>query len=227
METTIVPIDLGFVNAYLLRAGEGFFLVDTGLSSQWTKLVAALGRSGCSRGRLSLVILTHADMDHVGNARRLQAEWNAPIAIHGEDARALETGESPKRRGRGLIVKAAMGLIGLFRASGGGAVKGRTCKPDIVLEDGQSLGAWGLDAHVLHLPGHTPGSVALLTAGGALIAGDVFANRRRPGLSPFVENIDSYRESLRKAKSLAGSITTVYPGHGASFPGAVIADIEP
>jgi hydroxyacylglutathione hydrolase len=227
MVTTIVPIDLGFVNAYLVRTDEGFVLVDTGLSSQWTKLVDALGRAGCAPGRLSLVILTHADMDHVGSARRLQAEWKAPIAVHGEDAGALETGASPKRSGRGLLVKAAMGLIGLFRRSGGGAVKGRTCKPDIVLEDGQSLGAWGLDARVLHLPGHTPGSIAVLMAGGELIAGDVFANHRRPSLSPFVESIDAYRESLRKAKSLAGSITTVYPGHGASFPGAAISGIEP
>ncbi|MGA2546474.1 MAG: MBL fold metallo-hydrolase [Rectinemataceae bacterium] len=224
METTIIPIDLGFVNAYLVRTGEGFVLVDTGLSSQWTKLVAALGRSGCPRGRLSLVILTHADMDHAGNARRLQTEWKAPIAVHGEDARALETGASPKRSGRGPVAKALMGLSGLFRRAGGAAP---TFKPDILLEDGARLEAWGLRARILHLPGHTRGSIAVLTDGGDLIAGDVFANRRRPDLSPFVENIDSYHESLGRAKALAGSITTVYPGHGASFSGAAIAGIEP
>ncbi len=225
MSEEIVTIDLGFVNAYLLKAREGFILADTGMASQWAKLDAALAAAGCEPGLLKLVVITHADMDHAGNARRLQAEWKAPVAVHGADAATLRTGDAPKRRGRGPVSSAMMGLSGLFKRYAA-SMRPEPLQPDLILMDGQSLDAWGLEARVLHLPGHTPGSIALLTASGALIAGDVFANRSRPDLSPFVENFDDYLESLEKAKSLAGSITTVYPGHGRSFPGTAIRGIE-
>lgn len=222
----IVAIDLGFVNAYLLRAGAGFVLVDTGIGSQRARLERALAAAGCAPGDLALVVITHADMDHAGNAKVFQAEWGAPVAVHSADAAFLETGSSPKRRGRGPLSSALMGLSGLMRLAGGGAMRAQALVPDILLAEGQSLEAWGLAATVLHLPGHTPGSIALLTAGGALLAGDVFANRGRPDVSPFIENIEAYRASLRRAKSLIQSIATVYPGHGRSFPGSAIADIE-
>jgi hydroxyacylglutathione hydrolase len=226
MSEGIVTIDLGFVNAYLLRAGGRFVLVDSGLSSQWPKLESALEAAGCAPGGLALVIISHADTDHAGNARRLQVEWRAPIAVHSADAPALETGKSPGRRGRGPVAQTIMGIMAFLRRLGGGAMDAPTLKPDILLQDGQSLDAWALDARVLHLPGHTRGAIAILMKGGSLISGDVFTNRRKPDVSPFIENFDEYRESLRRAKSLAGSIVTVYPGHGPSFPGAAIAGIE-
>jgi glyoxylase-like metal-dependent hydrolase (beta-lactamase superfamily II) len=117
-----------------------------------------------------------------------------------------------------------MGALNLVRGSGRRSAS--ICKADLLFEDGERLDAWGLDARIVYLPGHTRGSIAVLTAGGALVAGDVFANRRRPAVSPFIENVVAYRESLFKAKALAASVVTVYPGHGASFPGAAIAGIE-
>jgi glyoxylase-like metal-dependent hydrolase (beta-lactamase superfamily II) len=225
MSEGILTIDLGFVNAYLLGAGGRFVLVDTGLSSQWPRLRAALETANCSPELLALVVISHADTDHAGNARRLQEEWRVPIAVHAADAGALETGVAPPRKGRGSLAQAVMGLMGFMRRLGGGAMA-PTLKPDILLHDGQSLCDWELDARVIHLPGHTPGAIALLLKGGSLIAGDVFANRSKPDISPFIENFDAYRASLLKAKSLAASIVTVYPGHGPSFPGSAIPDIE-
>ncbi|MHB8089900.1 MAG: MBL fold metallo-hydrolase, partial [Anaerolineaceae bacterium] len=64
MEKLILRIDMGFVNAYLLQAGEGFILVDTGIGDVWTKLESELLLQGCLPERLKLVILTHGDMDH-------------------------------------------------------------------------------------------------------------------------------------------------------------------
>ena len=141
----IVTIDLGFVNAYLLRTREGFVLADTGVATQWGKLAAALAAAGCAPASLKLVVITHADMDHAGNARRLQAEWKAPIAIHGADELSLRTGVAPKRSGRGPIASAAMGLMGLMRFFARG-VKAEPLHPDFILTDGQNLRAWGLDA---------------------------------------------------------------------------------
>ncbi len=226
MSDGIVTIDLGFVNAFLIRAGEGFVLVDTGLASQWAKLKLALAAAGCAPGNLRLVVLTHADLDHAGNARALQVEWGTPVAAHPEDTSSLETGAEPKRAGRGPVAGFLMFLSRTLRRAIGPAGTAPRLKPDLLLEDGADLEAWGLGARVLHLPGHTRGSIAVLTEGGELFAGDVFANRSRPDASPFIENLEAYRESLVKAKALASSVRIVYPGHGRSFPGEAIAGIE-
>jgi len=42
MDQSILRIDMGFVNAYLLQAGEGYILVDTGIGDVWTKLESEL-----------------------------------------------------------------------------------------------------------------------------------------------------------------------------------------
>ena len=171
MPEDVVAIDLGFVNAYLIRAGEGFVLVDTGLASQRAKLKLALAAALCEPGKLRLVVLTHADLDHAGNARALQAEWGTPIAAHPADAWALEAGAEPKRTGRGPVAGLLMFLSRALRRAIGPAGTAPRLKADVLLEDGADLGSWGLRARVLHLPGHTRGSIAVLTEGGELLAG--------------------------------------------------------
>jgi len=89
----------------------------------------------------------------------------------------------------------------------------------VVLIDGQRLDAWGLAAKVVHLPGHTPGSIGILTDDGALVAGDACVNRKTPGPSPFVQSFDDYRGSVEKLRGMAGTAARVYPGHGSPFEG--------
>jgi glyoxylase-like metal-dependent hydrolase (beta-lactamase superfamily II) len=220
MDNLVIPIDLGFVNAYLIRAKTGFVLVDTGLSGHRGKLEAALESAGCGKGDLRLLVITHADRDHAGNAAAIAGAFETPIALHEGDRLALEKGQSPKRRGRTAATRLIASLMALSSASGARA------KVDVHLKDGQSLMAYGVDAEVLHLPGHTPGSIALLLADGSFIAGDVFANYRKPGLSPFVWDFERYRESLERAKGLAASIRMVYPGHGSPFESGHILGME-
>jgi hydroxyacylglutathione hydrolase len=218
MSELVIPIDLGFVNAYLLRAKGGFVLVDTGLGGQLPRLEAGLEAAGCAKGSLKLIVLTHADRDHSGNAAALAAEFGVPIAIHEGDKSALELGIAPERHGRNALISLLMALR--RKSKGAGAVRGPHA--DILLADGASLTEYGLEARVLHLPGHTPGSIALLLGDGSLVAGDVFSNRKRPGLSPFIWCSEEYGASLERLKAMASSIATVYPGHGSPFAGAAI-----
>jgi glyoxylase-like metal-dependent hydrolase (beta-lactamase superfamily II) len=87
--------------------------------------------------------------------------------------------------------------------------------PDLELHDGQSLRAYGLDATVLHLPGHTPGSICLLLGSGELVCGDTLENRG--GLHPtrIVGGEAELAASLETLSTLG--ITTVYRGHGQPF----------
>jgi len=218
MSTNVLPINLGFVNAYLLKAGEEYVLIDTGLAGQWDALNEGLKSRGCYPGLLKAVILTHGDPDHSGNCSRLKQTYRAPIAVHPLDSGALERGERPQRTVRTLSARIAFGLLGVLRSlRRRKPVAPEHCTPDVLLENGQSLAEYGLAATVYHLPGHTKGSVGIVTDEGDFFAGDLFTNRRRPALSPFVECFDEYRQSIEKVKELAGRIKTVYPGHGSSF----------
>jgi len=89
-------------------------------------------------------------------------------------------------------------------------------KPDLTIEDGYHLSAHGFDAKVLHLPGHSKGSIGILTAGGDLFCGDLFMNMNQPTPTSLVDDSAELKVSIEKLKSL--KINTVYPGHGKPFP---------
>jgi hydroxyacylglutathione hydrolase len=129
----------------------------------------------------------------------------------------VKTGIPVKRLGRGLLAKLIMGL-GL--RMGGNFHK---FQPDILLEDGQELAEYGLAAGVIYTPGHTKGSIAILTDDGQLFAGDTVANRRKPASAPFIENEQELHASLLALKGLKARV--IYPGHGKPFTFEELASV--
>ncbi len=214
MTTAATPfrISLDFVNAWLFALDGSFILVDSGLPMHRGRLEAALRGEGCEPGLLALHILTHADFDHAGNSAWLREAWGAKVAIHDGDAPGLESGLMPKRRALGSL----RWLVDLSQLIPRRA--GPECAIDLRLEDEQDLSPWGLDAKVYHLPGHTPGSIGILTARGDFVAGDLVSNWRRPGPGLLASDMEAYRASLLRARPLVPPEGTVYPGHGAPFP---------
>jgi len=209
-------IDLGFVNAYLFATDGGFLLVDTGMRSQRSALLQALTRAGCQPGSLRLIVATHGDIDHAANGAYLCDTFQAPVAMHAADASMVEAGVWPHRR---VTSRSLHAMHILMQVSG--VTKRMTegferFTPDLELQDGHRLRAYGLDATVLHLPGHTPGSICLLLGGGELVCGDTLENRG--GLHPtrIVDDEAELAASLERLATL--DITTVYPGHGHPFP---------
>jgi len=209
MDNEPLVINLGFVNTFLLNAGEGYILVDTGSAQQWSRLETELVRAGCLPERLKLVIVTHGDFDHAGNCAELQRRYGAKIAMHPGDVDMVRTGVPVKRK-----IKGVMGRLLIW--IGGRAVKGfATFQPDILLEDGQVISGYGLTAKIIHTPGHTKGSIALLTDDGRLFVGDTISNRTKPSGPPLIEDEQKFHESLAILKHI--NAKKVYPGHGKSF----------
>lgn len=89
-------------------------------------------------------------------------------------------------------------------------------EPDVLLEDEQDLSAYGLDARVVHLPGHSSGSIGILAGDGDLFCGDLLVNVMRPSLHYYIDDVAQAHESIRKLSGLG--VQTVYPGHGKPFP---------
>ena len=213
----VTVIEMIFVNAFLVKVNEGFILIDSGLSMHWEKLENELRAAGCTPGKLKLVIVTHGDFDHTGNCAKLREKFNCKIAMHKDDAPMAENGIFLKRRVRTLPAK----LFSLIRKLRRGKFTFDKFKPDIFLAAGQSLAEYGFDAKVIHIPGHTKGSIGILTGDGSLFAGDIFTNRKNPGKAVYIENEKELENSYARLKKM--NITTIYPGHGKPFEMSLIS----
>lgn len=97
-----------------------------------------------------------------------------------------------------------------------GFPKSDRSKPDLSIEDGYDLSGYGFDAKVLSIPGHSKGSIGILTAGGDLFCGDLLINVDKPVVNALIDDSAAANASVERLKSL--KIHTVYPGHGKPFP---------
>src|SRR4030042_5242823 len=135
-----LPLKISMVNSYLVKNEHGFYLIDTGMTNAPRQIEVKLDELDCHPGDLKLILLSHGDFDHTGNAVYLRQKFGSQIAMHMEDVGMLENGDMfwhrkiDNRVIRGLM-KAFMPLKEENRG-----------KPDIILEDEASLSSYGLEA---------------------------------------------------------------------------------
>jgi glyoxylase-like metal-dependent hydrolase (beta-lactamase superfamily II) len=185
-------------------------MIDTGGTNNRDSLARELELAGCKPGGLQLIILTHGDFDHTGNAHYLRKFFEVRLAMHPGDAGMVEWGDMFISRNKPNAVIRL--LVPLFSRFG----RAERFTPDLLVEDGDSLNEYGLDARVISIPGHSKGSIGILLPGGDLFCGDLLVNTDRPVLNSLIDDLAAARDSLQK---LAGmEIGTVYPGHGRPFP---------
>jgi glyoxylase-like metal-dependent hydrolase (beta-lactamase superfamily II) len=208
--TLPLPFRMGSVNCYLVKSARGYLLIDTGGKNNRQSLGHELERAGCKPGDLDLILLTHGDFDHTGNAEFLHGFYEVKVAMHAGDAGMVEWGDMFFSRNKpNAIIRL---LVSVFSRFG----REERFTPDLLVEDGDSLDEYGIDARVISIPGHSRGSIGILLPGGDLFCGDLLVNTDRPVLNSLIDDLASARDSLQK---LAGmEIGTVYPGHGEPFP---------
>jgi len=205
-----LPFRVGSVNCYLIETSRGYVLIDTGPSSRRSELDSALARAGCMPGNLQLIAITHGDFDHIGNAAYLRSRFDAKIAMHVGDSGMAERGDMFWNRQSGGRLFRAIAPI-LFRFS-----KTDRFEADVYIEDDCDLSGFGFNAQAIRIPGHSTGSIGILTADGDLFCGDLLENNDAPALNSIMDDLVAARASVDKLKSL--EIRTVYPGHGKPFP---------
>jgi hydroxyacylglutathione hydrolase len=209
----IKPITLHYffgVNSYLIKTEAGYFLIDTGIAKKRDQLEREIVEAGCRPGDLKLIIITHGHIDHVGNAAYLRDRYGAKIAMHRGDSSMVESGDMFVDTRGGVMI----GLVGsLMKILGLSDYERIT--PDIYLEDNQNLSTYGLDAAVIHTPGHSEGSICIHTVEGDLFCGDLFNNTKKPEKASLIQDADKLEASVEKLRAL--EFKTVYPGHGKPF----------
>lgn len=200
-------LSLGLARGYLVEHEAGLALVDAG--SPGMERVVLQTMRNISRQDLRIIVITHAHLDHYGSAAALRRATGAPVAVHHADAPAMQQGVSPlgSARGRGKLVKVFFPLINLF-------FRPEPVQPDITLEDGDDLTAYGIPLKVLHTPGHTPGSCCFIVADRWAFAGDLLSTTGQAHVQRFfAQDWSLIAPSLNRLKALRPQKT--YPGHGA------------
>jgi hydroxyacylglutathione hydrolase len=200
-----MPLNLGNVNCYLLKAESGFLLVDSGTPFGRIYLEKELERLGCHPGSLHLIVLTHGDFDHTGSAAYLRQMYRSQIAMHPDDVGMAEHAYMFWNREKGNFLFSKLVPL-LF-----GFTKKARFTPDVLVQDGFDLSEYGLEACILGLPGHSKGSIGILTSSGDLFCGDLLMNDKDQPSFGFGDPA-GFLPSINRLKGMR--IRTVYPGHG-------------
>lgn len=207
----IHTIFTGVANAHIIENSRGVILVDAGMPHQARWIVGKIRALGHSPQTVRLILCTHGHIDHAGSAVALKRLTGAPIALHRGDARLVATSRLKIPPGRNRLINFTKWLMETF----GWLAPIETFTPDVLLEDGQSLREFGMDARVIHTPGHTAGSISLAFDDGAIFVGDAILNLLRVSFPLYWEDPASARESACKIRSLEPRI--IYSGHGRAF----------
>ena len=203
---TVHPVRTLWGTCYLIEADDGLYMVDTGEPGYTNKILRVMDKLG--RRDLRLIFISHGHFDHYGNAAELRERTGAKIAVSRLDAPELRNGRSAVQyvRSGGILGKMFMPFCWILW-------KTRKTRPDILLEDGDPLAEYGLDATVLHLPGHTKGHCGLYLAGRYAFVGDELLVQPFPMVQSYYSNDwNQVIFSFEKLKALRPEL--MFPGYG-------------
>ena len=144
---------------------------------------------------ISMIVITHAHMDHVGAIREVQQKTNAKFAVHEAE--------------KGFVFSTPMRMLTSLGVS---PVKSPP-RPDRLLKDGDLIDLGDLHFEVLYTAGHSSGGICLL-GHGVVFSGDTLfklgiGRTDFPGMSH-----ERLMKSIREKLMVLPDETVVYPGHG-------------
>lgn len=204
------------IHPVLLRDEDGYTLVDTGMIGQFAELESTLEGMNASLSDIKRVIVTHQDIDHIGNlGALLDAIPGLEVWAHADEIPYLTGAQplikfTPERRAMlpaPILALADQLLMQL---------------PEInisrTLADGDILPLQG-GTQVIHTPGHTPGHLCLYFGEQQfLLAADELRVVDDELVGPAPPATPDMPEALRSLKKLTGlKLDKVLCYHGGEY----------
>jgi glyoxylase-like metal-dependent hydrolase (beta-lactamase superfamily II) len=165
-------------------------------------------------GKPVIAVASHSHCDHIGSLHEF-----ADCRIHAAEADILRNPTIENTVAKGYMTNAMFGgePPKSFDPDG---ISFQSVEPARLLSDGDSVDLGDRVFEVVHLPGHSPGSIGLFErATGILFSGDVVHNGSN-GIGRFHlyhSNMDDWLRSVERLRKLP--VTTVHAGHFDSFGG--------
>ena len=183
----------------VLVEDDEVLLVDTGMKGSSGMIVAGLRAIGLSADMVRTVVVSHHHPDHVGALSELVDGRDIVVAAHRLEAGILRGTELPPNPIQNrMMARLTQPVID--------RMNGTPVAVDIEVEDGDAV-PFASPALVVHLPGHTAGSIALFMPDKRLvIVGDTLQYKFALKLSPPDANVTQHpqqaMESLNKLLDL-------------------------
>lgn len=173
--------------------GERPCLVDTGVADAEKDISIALQKINRKLSDVAIIILTHSHPDHIGAASLIQNKSGAQVYAHTNERAWIEDVD---RQGKERPVP------GFARLVAGSVALDRLLVDGDVLSFGE-----GLTFRVLHTPGHSSGSISLLSEeNGILFSGDLIP---QPDNMPIYEDVAALANSLVRIAEIQ-NLTVLY-----------------
>ena len=143
-------------------------LIDPGLMGKGSYKIESIKKMGIETSQIKRIIMTHTHLDHIGCLTEIFEELpSAELWVHRIEAEAIEQGDERTVYGMEMfrtMCQAQYGIkTGAFRFN-----------VDRKLEDDERLRIGSMEWYVIHVPGHSSGSIALYKSDSKiLIPGDV------------------------------------------------------
>lgn len=173
---------------FIIDCGEELAMIDAGAGNSARILAENIQGIGLDPAALSVLILTHCHIDHIGGAPWFRDTFGCKLAIHDLDADAVEGGDTR--------LTAADWYSTTFPPT----------PVDIrITGEHRGLSCGVQELHCLHTPGHTPGSMAVWCDRGGkrvLFGQDIHG----PFADVFRSSIHDWHSSMQKLIELRADI---------------------
>jgi hydroxyacylglutathione hydrolase len=190
-----------------LPSSGDFSVVDAGLMGKGGYKIRALEKLGIAPQEIKRVIMTHTHLDHIGCLGEIRKQMDRlELWVHEKEAEPLEQGDDRAVYGMDMFKSMCQMQYGLKP----GAFQFQV---DRKLKGGETLDIGGMSWEVLHIPGHSAGSIALYNrAGKILIPGDtVYSDRAIGRFDLHGANAGELKQSLLGLADL--EVDILLPGH--------------